>query len=146
MAGEQRNQHAPDSRHRNYPQVVTNIAWVTLLLYGSNNTLSRPTNGTTTSTLLKVIMAQILEYVSIVSVSTTLLYFVFEDDAAVASIVMATLCTLFSAWNRLAHGVSVVVTVQVTVGMLFSIFSWRRIPKSDFLAKMGRCLLIVSEY
>lgn len=91
-------------------------------------------------------MAHTLDYVSIVSVSTTLLYFVFEDDAAVASIAVVTLCTLFSAWNRLAHGATVVVTVQITVGTLFSIFSWRRIPKSYFLTKMGRCLLIVSEY
>lgn len=91
-------------------------------------------------------MAQIIDYVSIISVSTMLLYFVFEDDAAVASIAMGTLCTLFSAWNRLAHAATVVVTVQITVGTLFSIFSWRRIPKSDFLAKMGWCLLIVSEY
>lgn len=91
-------------------------------------------------------MAQILDYVSIVSVSTTLLYFVFEDDAAVASIAMGTLCTLFSAWNRLAHGATVVVTVQITVGTLFSIFFRRKIPNSDLLAKMGRFLLIVSEF
>lgn len=91
-------------------------------------------------------MAQILDYVSSVSVSTTLLYFVFEDDVAVASIAVGTLCTLFSAWNRLPHGATVVVMVQITVGALFSIFSWRRIPKSAFLAKTGQCLLIVSEY
>lgn len=93
-----------------------------------------------------MMMAQILDYVSIVSVGTTLLYFVFEDDAAAASIAMGTLCTLFSAWNRLAHGATVVVTVQITVGILFAIFSRRRIQKSAFVAKMGRCLLIVSEY
>lgn len=122
------------------------MAWVTQLLYGPNSNLSRPTNGAAISTILKMMTVQILDYVSVVSVGTTLLYFVFEDDAAVASIAVGILCTLFSAWNRLAHGATVVVTVQTTVGILFAIISWRRIPKSAFLAKMGRCLLIVSEY
>lgn len=91
-------------------------------------------------------MAHILDYVSSVSVSTTLIYFVFEDDVAVASIAGGTLCTLFSAWNRLPHGATAVVTLQMTIGALISIFSSKRIPKSNCVANMGRWLLMVSEY
>lgn len=115
-----------------------------MLLFSRELSLSIPNNDTTsltrTSMGLKEWMICALDYVSIVSVSTMLLCFIFEDDSLIVS---SFIVVLFCAWARLKHKV-VVLSMQIVVGATVSIFARRKKWCRVLVTIMGWNLLLVS--
>lgn len=118
-----------------------------MLLFSRELSLSIPNNDTTslTPTLmgLKEWMICALDYVSIVSVSTMLLCFIFEDDSLIVSSFIVVVSTLFCAWARLKHKV-VVLSIQIVVGATVSIIARRKKWCRVLVTIMGWNLLLVS--
>ena len=58
----------------------------------------------------------LIDYISIILVSTTGLYFIFEDDVQTVSVAIASVGTLFSAWERLESIAAAAAVVLIVVG------------------------------